>query len=83
VATKSIVDKILDKPEEQRDDAERAVLEKHEVNLEYDRTRKVKERVATKSIVDKILDKPEEQRDDCELVVSFQATKGKKERASG
>jgi hypothetical protein len=43
----------------------------------------VNERVATKSIVDKILDKPEEQRDDSELVVSFQATKGKKECASG
>jgi hypothetical protein len=56
---------------------------KQEANLEYDRTRMVNERVATKSIVDKILDKPEEQRDDSELVVSFQATKGKKERASG
>jgi CRISPR/Cas system CSM-associated protein Csm2 small subunit len=39
---------------------------KQEANLEYDRTRKVKERVATKSILDKILDKPEEQRDDAE-----------------
>jgi hypothetical protein len=58
-------------------------LKKQEANLEYDRTRMVNERVATKSIVDKILDKPEEQRDDSELVVSFQATKGKKERASG
>jgi hypothetical protein len=58
-------------------------LKKQEANLEYDRTRMVNERVATKSIVDKILDKPEEQRDDAELVVSFQATKGKKERASG
>jgi CRISPR/Cas system CSM-associated protein Csm2 small subunit len=60
---------ILDKPEMERNDAERAILEKYEAELEYNRNKKEKERADIQSILDKILDKPEEQRDDAERAV--------------
>jgi vacuolar-type H+-ATPase subunit I/STV1 len=60
---------ILDNPEMERNDAERAILEKYEAELEYNRNKKEKKRADIQSILDKILDKPEEQQDVAERAV--------------